>query len=187
MIKTCDTCPANYTSFEIGNVVKCLKYGQQGLLSSAVQICKIDGAKPPLPKTAEENKDLLSFFNSKRHIQQNDFALDLSYNKSESAFVTSTGKKAKFTNWYKGEPNDKNSGYAYVVIWYDGSWFDFDGTYDTAVTICELPCPKGVQNSSLSTSNNTTVSTTTASTTTDDSTLTFTTTVYTTTPVIQSK
>ena len=184
---TCGTCPANYTSFEIGNVVKCLKYGKQGLLSSAVQTCKIDGAKPPLPKTAEENKDLLSFFNSKRHIQQDDFALDLSYNKSESAFVTSTGKKAKFTNWYKGEPNDKNSAPAHVVVWYDGSWFDFDGTYDTAVTICELPCPKGFQNSSLSTSNNTTVSTTTASTTTDDSTLTFTTTVYTTTPVIQSK
>ena len=147
-----------------------------------MQTCKIDGAKTPLPKTAEENKNLLSFFNSKRHVQQNDFAIDLSYNKTKGVFVTSTGEKAKFTNWYKGEPNDKNSTRAHVVVWYDGSWFDFDGTYDTAVTICELPCPKDFQNSSLSTSNNTTVSTTT-----DDSTLTFTTTVYTTTPVIQSK
>ena len=182
MRKTCDTCPANYTSFEIGNVVKCLKYGQQGLLSSAVQICKIDGAKPPLPKTAEENKDLLSFFNSKRHVQQNNFALDLSYNKWEGEFVTSTGEKVKFTNWFKGEPNDKNSAQAHVVMWDEGSWFDFNGTHDTAVTICELPCPTGLENSSLSTSNSTSVSTTT-----DDTTLTFTTTVYTTTPVIQGK
>ena len=68
------TCPANYTSFTIDSNIKCFKYGTKVQLSSAVSMCAKDGARPPLPKNAKENTDLLDYFLSKRNISQHDFA-----------------------------------------------------------------------------------------------------------------
>ena len=89
----CQYCQTNYTSILIGEMAYCLKYGNKAPLSSAVSVCAKDGARPPLPRNAKENADLLAFFISKRDRSQQNFALDLNDVKIEGQFIDSIGKK----------------------------------------------------------------------------------------------
>ena len=139
----CDTCQANYTLYTIGGSKKCLKYGTSGSLSSAVSTCAKDGARPPLPTNAQENEDLLSFFNSNRDRSEDSFALDLNDVKIEGIFVNSKGEKVIFTNWHVNEPDNKNGNQHFVTMWDDGSWNDYDGNFSDSVTICQIDCQNG--------------------------------------------
>ena len=140
-ILECTSCQSNYTSFIIGSKSKCLKFGNQGLLSSAVSTCAKDGARPPLPKSTKENDDFLDYFLSKKDRKINEFALDLSDAKVEGYFISSTGQKDNFTNWALNEPYNKTDEHDFVTMWYDGKWNVNDGNYTSGVIICEMDCP----------------------------------------------
>ena len=142
-INACNICPVDYKIYTIGSNKKCLKYGKQGSLSSAVIQCAKDGARPPLPSNAKENADLLKFFNSNRNQTQNNFALDLNDVKTEGTFVNSKGEKAKFTNWLRSEPDNKNGNQHFVSMWNDGTWNDYEGNFSTSVIICQMNCQSG--------------------------------------------
>ena len=139
-IGECNTCKSNYTSFVIGSKSKCLKYGTRGLLSSAVSTCEKDGARPPLPKNTKENDDLLDYFLSKKNRKDHEFALDLSYAKTEGDFISSTGQKAHFTNWYQKRPANKTEDHDFVTMYCDGKWNINHGN-TSAVIICQMNCP----------------------------------------------
>ena len=109
------------------------------MLSSAVSICAKDGARPPLPKNIQENTDLLTYFITSRNRTQENFALDLSYLKTEGEFISSTGNQASFTNWHQYEPDNKNDQEHFVTMWDDGKWNDFNGDYNTVI-ICQRDC-----------------------------------------------
>ena len=136
----CSSCQSNYTSFVIGSKSKCLKYGTLGLLSSAVSTCVKDGSRPPLPRNAEENTDLLSYFLSIKDRKHLEFALDLSDVKNEGDFISSTGQKINFTNWPLKGPDNKTEDHDFVTMWSDGKWNVNHGNH-MSVVICEMNCP----------------------------------------------
>ena len=142
-ISACNICPADYKIHTIGSKKKCLKYGKQGLLSSAVALCAKDGGRPPLPTNAKENADLLKFFNANRNQTQDNFALDLSDVKTEGKFVNSKGEKVNFTNWLRSEPDNKNGNQHFVSMWHDGEWNDYEGNFSTSIIICQKDCQSG--------------------------------------------
>ena len=133
------SCPANYTSFTIDSNIKCFKYGTKGPLSSAVSICAKDGARPPLPKNAKENADLLAFFLSKKERIYQEFALDLSDSQTEGYFITSLGEKANFTNWFL-KPGNKTVDKNFVTMVIDGKWNVHDGNHTVDAIICQVSC-----------------------------------------------
>ena len=145
-INECKTCPANYTLYEIDSNKTCLKYGKRGKLSSAVSTCAKDGARPPLPKNAKENADLLAFFDSNRARTQNNFALDLNDITTEGLFVSSMGERINFTNWHGTEPDNQNGTQNFVAMWNDGTWNDYNGNFSTAVVICQFDCDGKLMN-----------------------------------------
>ena len=118
-----------------------LKYGSQGALSSAVSICAKDGARPPLPRNAKENGDLLKFFLSKKDRKINEFALDLSYAKNEGDFISSAGRKPYYTNWYQNGPANTTEDHDFVTMYSDGQWNVYNGNYTSVVIICQMSCP----------------------------------------------
>ena len=133
------TCPANYTSFTIDSNINCFKYGTKAPLSSAVSICAKDGARPPLPKNAKENADLLDFFLSKKERIYQEFALDLSDSQTEGHFITSLGEKANFTNWFV-KPGNKTVDKNFVTMVIDGKWNVHDGNHTVDAIICQVSC-----------------------------------------------
>ena len=137
----CSSCQSNYTSFVIGSKSKCLKYGTQGSLSSAVSACAKDGARLPLPKSIKENADLLDYFLSKKDRKHNEFALDLSDAKIEGDFISSAGRKPYFTNWYQNGPANTTEDHDFVTMYSDGHWNVYNGNYTSVVIICQMSCP----------------------------------------------
>ena len=136
----CDSCQANYTSFILDGEAKCLNFGETKQLSLAVSICAKDGARPPLPKTEQENADLLVYFYSKRSKKQANFAIDLSDFKTEGEFISSTGQTVNFTKWHQNEPDDKDGTQDFVIMEKYGTWKDTEGNYSTVI-ICQTDCP----------------------------------------------
>ena len=134
------TCPADFTSFVIDTNAQCFKYGTNGPLSSAVSICAQDGARPPLPKNAKENADLLAYFLSKKNSTQYEFALDLSDAQTEGEFISSLGQKNNYTNWRTRRPENKIADYDFVTMQGDGRWNTYDGKYTTDAIICQINC-----------------------------------------------
>ena len=142
-IRKCSSCQSNYTSFVIGTESKCLKYVTQGTLASAVSVCAKDGARPPLPRNARENWNLLSYFLSVKDRNHLEFTLDLTDAKIEGDFISSTGQKANFTNWAFNEPANSDQ-LNVVTMWHDGKWGVTNGNYmwqTSGVIICEMNCP----------------------------------------------
>ena len=133
------TCPANYTSFTIDSNIKCFKYGTKGPLSSAVSICAKDGARPPLPKNAKENTDLLDYFLSKRNVSQHDFALDLSDFKTEGLFISSIGQRVNYTKWLNQKPSNESDDTDFVIMNNHGLWNVTNGNYSSGI-ICQTDC-----------------------------------------------
>ena len=134
------TCPANYTSFTIDSNIKCFKYGTKGPLSLAVSTCAKDGARPPLPKNAKENTDLLAYFSSKKNETHSEFALDLSKAQNESDFISSIGRKLNYTNWRTQKPENKSTVKEFVTMHSDGRWNIFDGNFTTDALVCQTDC-----------------------------------------------
>ena len=133
------TCSADYTSFVIDSNIKCLKYGTKGQLSSAVSTCANDGARPPLPKNAKENDDLLAFFLSKKNASKHEFALDLSDSKTEGLFISSIGNRVNYTNWWNQKPGNETDNTDFVIMNKNGLWNVTDGNYSSGI-ICQTDC-----------------------------------------------
>ena len=133
------TCSADYTSFVIDSNIKCLKYGTKGQLSSAVSTCANDGARPPLPKNAKENDDLLDYFLSKRNVSQHDFALDLSDFKTEGLFISSIGQRVNYTKWLNHKPSNESDDTDFVIMNNHGLWNVTNGNYSSGI-ICQTDC-----------------------------------------------
>ena len=138
-IAQCTSCPANYTSFIIESQSKCFKYGTVGPLSSAVSTCAKDGARPPLPINAKQNADLLAYFLSNKE-EHKFLALDLNDVRTEGEFISSTGEKVNFTNWYSKTSVNKTDNHDFVAMYIDGLWKTFDGNYSSGVIICQKSC-----------------------------------------------
>ena len=110
----------------------------------AVSICAKDGSRPPLPKNSQENSDILDFFQKQRdeakakttrYVNER-FVLDLNDLKLEGTFVSSTGYKPGFTNWY----SNKNFGdQDYVAMHTDGTWTVYD-KFKYFSIICQQGC-----------------------------------------------
>ena len=113
----------------------------------AVSICAKDGSKPPLPKNSQENSDILDYFldqrakakaKTTRYISTL-FVLDLNDENLEGTFVSSTGYKPGYTNWYGTEPDNDMFNQDYVAMHTDGTWKDYQ--YFTSISIiCQQEC-----------------------------------------------
>ena len=116
-------------------------------MSQAVSICEKDGSKPPLPKNFQENSDILDYFQKQREIAKamttqyvNEyFVLDLNDVKLEGTFVSSTGFKPSFTNWYGNEPDNGFLDQDYVAMYTDGKWRDYQFIMYFSI-ICQQEC-----------------------------------------------
>ena len=65
--KKCGLCKQDYSVVSIDGQKHCLKYiGATSPLSQAVSICAELGSRPPVPKNAKENADILDFFKIER-------------------------------------------------------------------------------------------------------------------------
>ena len=111
----------------------------------AVSICAKDGSRPPLPKNSQENSDLLDYFQKQRDKAKaktakyvsTHFVLDLNDVNLEGTFVSSTGYKPRFTNWY-AEPNNYFD-QDHVAMFTDGTWRN-RGTWTFSSIICQQGC-----------------------------------------------
>ena len=66
-LKTCGYCRQDYSVVTIDGQKHCLKYiAATSPLSQAVSICAKEGSRPPVPKNAKENADILDFFKIER-------------------------------------------------------------------------------------------------------------------------
>ena len=104
--------------------------------------CKKRGGYLAIIDNKKENKFLYKYM-KKMGIKSVYFGLTDS--KQEGVWKTSKGKKPKYTNWAKGEPNSQNYNENYAMFYYkynDGKWNDGDfaygnGTTDSNAYICE--------------------------------------------------
>ena len=139
----CGNCKPDFSVVSIDGQIHCLKYiATTSPLSQAVSICAKRGSKPPVPKNAKENADILDFFLTERAKAGKlfpAFALDLNDIKMEGTFVSSTGYKAVFTNWHNNEPDNKNGDEHYVTMYLDGTWNDFKSSTQSSI-ICQKVC-----------------------------------------------
>ena len=139
----CGNCKLDYSAVFIDSQEHCLKYiAATSPLDKAVSICAKEGSRPPVPKNAKENADILDFFLSERAKANKvfpSFALDLNDIKMEGTFVSSTGYKAVYTNWFNNEPDNKNGNENYVTMYLDGTWNDFRPSREVSI-VCQEVC-----------------------------------------------
>ena len=147
----CNSCPAGWTAFQIGDKQQCIKYAGKYPLGNAHSECqKLDkNAKLPLPINMIENAHYIVVFLQMSLGQVGGVALDLNDVKTEGSWVkTSNGQKAAWLNWYNGEPNNWGRREDYVVLNVripdETNWIDaFEGSI--VDVYCELNpyCPTG--------------------------------------------
>ena len=145
----CGDCTNGYSPVSIDGEKHCLTYvTDRCRISEAAAMCAEDGSRLPLPKNSKENSDFANFFKTKRPKDAitDSFALDLNDVKNEGVFVSSTGYKPVFHNWYGSDPSKPDSFNDYVAMFKYGSWSGVNKVMAVSL-ICQKVCEKKKTNS----------------------------------------
>ena len=119
--------------FTIDGKHNCLNYVGDYQIQTAKSICANVGAKVPLPRNGNENKDYRAAFNSLGGKQR--VALGADDLVSEGKWRDVNGN-VSYTNWDSGQPNSWGN-QDYVEMISDGDWGDADSTSVRSI-ICEI-------------------------------------------------
>ena len=133
-------CPSGWIKYTIGTS-QCLKKVGKNDISKALILCQQNNATLPLPKNDVEDNQLTNFM--KKHSLYG-MALDGSDKDKEGHWVDSHDKPIGYTNWDKGQPDNKIS-YVFFTLPQNflskksnGKWDDSEKTHKTHI-ICVKP------------------------------------------------
>ncbi|CAO2585169.1 Mannose-binding protein C [Lemmus lemmus] len=104
--------------------------GRKTNFDRAKALCSLIQASVATPRNAEENRVI-------QNVAKDIAYLGITDERIENRFEDLTGRRAHYTNWNGGEPNNTGLKEHCVVLLLDGKWNDVPSS-DTFLAVCEF-------------------------------------------------